>query len=134
MKRDGMQWTAALGLVLLQALGAASALGQPSGGGYEVRVSAVAGGGGGSAGFDGQNNVYWLNGTAGQADAGAMAGRQYRLGGGLWAALGSFLSRTVSAIAREAWLLLGLLLWLAGYAALRRTQVRLPAPRPKVHA
>jgi hypothetical protein len=71
-----LSWLLVLGLALL---GATVALAQ-SGGGYDLSWSTVDGGGGMlSAG-----GVYTLAGTAGQPDAGLLAGGSYTLGGGFW--------------------------------------------------
>ena len=50
-----------------------------SGGGYDLSLSAIDGGGGTSSG-----GSYTMNGTIGQPDAGVMLGGDYTLAGGFW--------------------------------------------------
>lgn len=68
-----------LALVLLS-IGVAAAYAQ-TGGGYDLTWSTVDGGG---ATFS-SSGSYTLGGTAGQPDAGVLAGGDYTLSGGFWA-------------------------------------------------
>jgi len=68
-----------MGVVLL----IAGAVLAQSGGGYDLGWNTVDGGGITFA----VGGIYRLAGTAGQADAGAMGGGVYGLGGGFWAGL-----------------------------------------------
>jgi len=78
-------WWLLLGLVVL--LAAVPALAQ-SGDGYDLTWSSVDGGGARS-----QGGGYTLDGSAGQPDAGLLAGGDYILAGGFWAGGGQVIYR-----------------------------------------